>query len=101
MAVVWELCADVRCWLPFADAQAVRKRGATYFGLVLSVVSLTNARMACLAAPSFHEGRISLGERDLRAAAEAGTDDDHVVVESAYVAAPRPHAQRPICVIEG
>ena len=35
--------------------------GGTNFGLDLSVVVCTNAMIACLAAPSFHDGRGSVG----------------------------------------
>ena len=34
----------------------MRSAGGTNFGLALSVVVLTNSTIACLAAPSFHDG---------------------------------------------
>src|SRR5271165_2351008 len=42
--------------VPSWSKVAMRSSGATYLGSDLSVTSLTNAKMACLAGPSFHDG---------------------------------------------
>src|SRR5271167_2688758 len=42
--------------VPSWSKVAMRSSGATNFGLLLSVVVLTKARIACLAGPSFQEG---------------------------------------------
>ena len=43
--------------VPSWSKVAMRSSGGTNFGPRLSVVALTNSTMACLAGPSFHEGR--------------------------------------------
>src|SRR5207249_9043311 len=43
--------------VPSWSKVAMRSSGVTYFGSDLSVTSLTKARIACLAGPSFHDSR--------------------------------------------